>query len=74
MSPQPGAVPRLSADDYLAQEERAAEKHEFIRGEVFAMAGASDAHVTVSLNIAAAFKTHLRGGPCRAVIADMKLR
>lgn len=34
----------------------------------------SDAHVTVSLNLAAALNAHLRGGPCRADIADMKLR
>jgi Uma2 family endonuclease len=74
MSPQPAAVPRLSAEDYLAQEQRAAEKHEFIRGEVFAMAGASDAHVTTAGNLFAAIRAHLRGGPCRAFIADMKLR
>jgi len=74
MSPQPAAVPSLSPEEYLAQEDLAAEKHEYIRGEVLAMAGASDGHVTTSLNIASAFKSHLRGGPCRAFIADMKLR
>jgi len=74
MSPHPAAIPTLSAEEYLAQEDLAAEKHEYIRGEVFAMAGASDAHVTTAGNLFAAFKSHLRGSACRAFIADMKLR
>lgn len=50
------------------------EKHEFVRGETFAMSGAKRDHVTVSLKLASAFKTHLRGTPCQAYMADMKLR
>lgn len=65
---------RFSAEDYLAWEETQAEKHEFVAGEVFAMAGARQDHVIVSLNIASALKRRLRGTPCRAYIADMKLR
>ncbi len=38
------------------------------------MAGASDAHVTVSGNVFASLKAHLRGTPCRAYIADMKVQ
>lgn len=38
------------------------------------MAGASDAHVTVALNLAVALRTHLRGGPCSVFISGMKLR
>ncbi len=74
MSPQLAAVPRLSADAHLAQEENAAQKHESIRGEVFARADVTDAQITTSLNFASVFKAHLRGSPCRAFIADMKLR
>lgn len=65
---------RFDFQDYLAWEEAQAEKHEFVRGEVFAMVGARREHVTVSLNLAFAFKAHLRGGPCRAYVADMKVR
>lgn len=64
----------FSAEDYLAWEELQAEKHEFVAGEVFAMTGARQDHVLVSLNIASALKQRLRGSPCRAYIADMKLR
>ena len=38
------------------------------------MAGASEQHNLISGNIHAAFHGHLRGGPCRAYIADFKVR
>lgn len=70
----PQTALKFSFEDYLAWEAENTEKHEFIQGETFAMADAKQAHVTVSLNLASAFKSHLRGTPCRAYIADMKLR
>lgn len=63
----------LSAEEFLIWEEAQAEKHEFVAGEVFAMTGARQDHVLVSGNIYAALKQRLRGTPCRAYIADMKL-
>jgi len=68
---------RMTAEEYLAWEEKQEAKHEFYQGlvyEVYAMTGARDAHVTVTLNIATLFKSHLRGTPCRTYIADMKLQ
>lgn len=59
---------------YLDWETEQIEKHEYLNGEVFAMAGASEAHVTIALNVAMALRTHLRGGPCSVFISDMKLR
>lgn len=67
----------FSADEYLAWEEKQDTKHEYVRGEVYdvyAMVGARDAHVTVSLNVATLLKAHTRGTPCRTYIADMKLQ
>ncbi len=64
----------LSGEEYLAWEAEQQEKHEFMAGEIFAMVGASARPVTICLNIASAFREHLRGGPCRTYIADMKLR
>lgn len=63
----------FTAQDYLDWERQQTTKHEFVRGETFAMAGADDAHVTISLNVAAALKQHLRSTPCRTYIADMKV-
>ena len=63
----------LTAAAYLAWEETQAERHEFIDGEVFAMAGAEDRHVTAAMNIAFALRQHLAGSPCRTYMSDMKL-
>jgi len=71
---KPARIPPLSADDYLAFEESQASKHEYFQGEVFAMVGARDAHVTVAGNLFATLWTHLRGTSCRPYMADMKLR
>ncbi len=64
----------ISAKDYLAIEELSSIKHEYIDGQVYAMAGASDAHITISLNLASILRNHLRGTGCRVYIADMKAR
>ena len=64
----------FDAEGYLAWEEQQPEKHEYLAGEVFAMVGAKREHVVVALNLAAAFKQRLRGGPCQAYVSDLKLR
>lgn len=64
----------MTADDFLVWEQTQVEKHEFVAGEVFAMVGARREHVVVSGNIFAALKQRLRGTPCHAYIADLKLR
>lgn len=64
----------FEAADFLAWEAVQTEKHEYLAGDVFAMGGARREHVVVSLNIATALKQRLRGSPCQAYIADMKLR
>ena len=63
----------MSAQDFLAWEAGQAQRHEFIGGEVFAMAGAEDRHGTVALNLAMALRQHLAGTPCRTYMSDMKL-
>lgn len=64
----------FSADDYLALEEHSPEKHEYLAGEIFAMVGATDAHVTITMNLAFLLRPHVRGRPCRLYMLDMKLR
>ena len=65
----PQRQPRFDDQAYLDWEAQQAEKHEYLDGEVFAMAGASDAHVTVAGNLFMALRTHLRGGPCSVFIS-----
>lgn len=64
----------MSSEEYLTWEAGQEGKHEFMAGEIFAMVGASDRHVTITLNLAAAIRNQLRGGPYRVYAADMKLR
>ena len=71
------ALPQLNAltlTEYMDWEAEQPERNMYYRGEAFAMVGARQAHVLVSLNIGAALKTALRGGPCRTFVSDMKLR
>ena len=64
----------FTATDYLTWEAEQVDRHEFLDGEVFAMAGAEDRHVTVSMNLAFALRQHLSGSPCRTYMSDMRLR
>jgi len=64
----------VSHDDYLQAEQSSESKHEYLAGEIWAMVGASDAHVTIAGNLLVLLKQHLKGSPCRSYISDMKLR
>ncbi len=68
---------KMTVEEFLAWEETQPEKYELANGEVrlherYTRKGAR-LHVTVTGNVAAALKAHLRGGPCQAFINDMKL-
>ena len=64
----------VSPDEYLEEEEASPTKHEYFDGDVYAMAGASDAHVTIAGNLFALLRSHVRGSGCRVFMADMKAR
>jgi len=64
----------LSPAEYLELEANSSIKHEYIDGEVYTMAGATDTHVTIALNTAIALRNHLRGSGCQVYISDMKVR
>jgi Uma2 family endonuclease len=64
----------VSVADYLAGEPISEFRHEYIGGEIHAMAGASEEHNAISLNLATALQSHLKGRRCRAFIHDMKVR
>ena len=68
------AQPYLTAAEYLDWEQAQPERHEYIDGEVFAMAGAEDRHATVALNMAATLRQHLRGTQCKTYVSDVRLQ
>jgi Uma2 family endonuclease len=63
----------LSPSEYLAAEAQSLVKHEYRQGEVYAMAGASNHHVLITVNLATLLRTHLRGSGCRIYAADTKV-
>lgn len=64
----------MSVDDYLAFEMSADIKHEFINGQIYAMAGVSANHERISGNLYRKFGNHLENSPCEPFGSDMKLK
>lgn len=65
---------KISVEDYLEGEKLSPVRHEFVEGEIFAMAGASDNHARISGNIFVALSIHLRNSPCEPFSNDIKVR
>lgn len=63
----------LSETEYLASEEQSSIRHEYMAGELYAMAGGSQRHNRIALNIASALLFGLRSMPCQAFMSDVKL-
>ncbi len=64
----------LTAEDYLAIEREAEYKSEFYNGEMFAMAGASRAHVIIVSNLVAELRQKLKHRACNVYSNDLRLR
>lgn len=65
---------RLSLAAFLDWEATQPERHEYVRGEVFAMTGASLNHNRVALNLHGLLRAHLRGSPCEVFASDVQVR
>lgn len=65
--------PKLTLTEYLAWENEQPERHEFYRGEIFAMVGARRSHGCVVGNLMRHFGNQLAGTPCRAFTDGMKI-
>jgi Uma2 family endonuclease len=63
----------LTPQQYLELERAAEYKSEYYAGEVFAMAGASFAHVTIVTNLVIELGSRLRNSPCRVCSTDLRL-
>jgi Uma2 family endonuclease len=61
-------------EEYLARERMAEAKSEYLDGEVLAMAGASRVHNLIRVNLSRELSQQLRGRPCEAYTADMRVR
>ena len=70
----PALQPRMTPEDFLAWDATQTLRHEFVGGEVDAMAGAEERHAQTAGNVDMALRQTLAGTPCRTFMADMKLR
>ena len=63
----------LTPAQYLEIERKAEYKSEYFNGEMFAMAGAKEAHNLVVINTGAALHRQFRSRPCRVYPGDMRV-
>jgi len=76
------ALAYILPEEYLALEERAVTKHEYLDGAIYAwqgfgpaaMAGGSKEHNHLCGNLDMALRQRLRRGPCRVFMSDVRLR
>jgi Uma2 family endonuclease len=74
MKALPHIQPRVTEQEYLALEERSVDKHEYLDGEVYALAGASKRHNVIFSNILGALWSKARGTDCFVLGSDQRLR
>jgi Uma2 family endonuclease len=60
-------------EQYLEMENKALEKHEYYKGEIFAMSGAGNRHNIISINIITSLRIRLKGKGCRPYGSDMRI-
>lgn len=65
---------KTSVEDYLAGEKISPVRHEYVEGEVYAMAGASDNHSRIVINLTTNFSVHLRDCDCEPFSNDIKVQ
>ena len=63
-----------SAEEYLALERESEERHEYLDGEIYEMAGESLEHGAICMNLSGIIHRQLLGTPCQAFSKDTKIR
>jgi Uma2 family endonuclease len=60
--------------DYLAAEAASDIRHEYLRGEVYAMAGGTPTHARLAMAVGVALSNALSGRPCGVFGSDLRVR
>lgn len=63
-----------SAEDYLEIDRNSQERYEYLDGEIWMMAGESEAHADICTNLVREISLQLKGSPCRVRAKDTKVR
>lgn len=69
----PQSQPRYTIAEYLAQERASEERHEYFDGQIYAMAGESEEHGDICVNLVRELSSRLRGTPYRVRSKDTKV-
>lgn len=64
---------RYTYAQYVALERESPTKHEFFDGEIYAMAGGSEDHSALALNVLAALLAAVGDRPCRVHTSDLRI-
>ena len=64
---------KWTEEEYLHLEHASLDKHEYYRGELFAMAGAGRVHNIISVNLLTVLRTQLKGKGCRPFGSDTRM-
>lgn len=64
---------QFSIKEYLEYQKASPAKHEYYKGEIFAMAGGSDNHVFIARNLLGSLIIALKNSPCQPVGSDYLL-
>jgi Uma2 family endonuclease len=64
---------KFTEDEYLQMERASPLKHEYYRGEIFAMSGAGNRHNIIFSNLFGTIAYSLKGKPCRPFGSDMRV-
>ncbi len=65
---------KITIEEYLEAENDGDIRHEYVYGEIYAMAGVSVNHNLVTGNIFALAKVAAKSSSCRVYVSDMKVR
>jgi Uma2 family endonuclease len=69
------ATPRyVSEEEFLELEEKALEKHEYYRGQIYAMAGGTPEHASISSNANFEITRMARERGCQTYSSDLRIR
>lgn len=71
----PATRPRYSFAEYVRVEQGSTIKHEFLDGDIYAMAGGTPEHAAIAANVIAALHRQLAGdSKCRVFSSDLRVR
>jgi Uma2 family endonuclease len=66
--------PRYTIQEYVRLEEYANLKHEYLDGQIWAMAGGTPEHARMALALGSTLIAQLRGRPCAVYSSDARIR